>query len=115
MTSTPANICAPANLAIALRLQPTPPAGRVAELGSLIWLNSVKRTVLLLSESFHFSIRLLLPPPQVTEDGSHRLLDRVRDRNTFLRLSMLRCVSPLAPVCTVTKLSTEHGPTRRLA
>jgi hypothetical protein len=28
--------------------------GRVAELGSLIWLKTVKRTVLLLSESFHF-------------------------------------------------------------
>jgi hypothetical protein len=40
---------------------------------SMIWLKFVKRTVVLLSESFHFFFRLFL----------HRLLDRVRDRNTL--------------------------------
>jgi hypothetical protein len=65
--------CAAANPAWRRGLQSLRPVGRVAELGSLIWLKSVKRAVLLLSESFHFFFRLLL----------HRLLDRVRDRNSF--------------------------------
>ena len=47
--------CAAANPAIAFRLQAHALVGRVAELGSLIWLKSVKHTVLLVSESFHFS------------------------------------------------------------
>ena len=73
------------NPTIALRLQSLRPAGRVAERGSLIWLKSVKRTVLLLSEDFHFFFRLIFTTFWIgSETGT-----------LFLRLSMLRCVSPL--------------------
>ena len=41
------------NPAITLRLQSQKLVGRVAELGSLIWLEYVKRTVTLLSENLH--------------------------------------------------------------
>ena len=50
------------------------PAGRVAELGSLIWLNTVKRTVLLRSGKSSVFFRLFL---------TTFLLDRVGDRNSF--------------------------------
>ena len=79
--------CATANSAIALRLQSTRPVGRVAELGSLIWLKSVKRTVLLVSESFHFSFDFYFTA-FLTGSETGTL--------SFLRLSMLRYVSPLA-------------------
>ena len=55
-------------------------------LGALIWLNNVKGTVLLLSESFHCFLAALLTAFWI-ESGTGTL---------FLRLSMLRCVSPLA-------------------
>ena len=74
----------------------------VAELGSLIWLESVKRVVLLRSELFHF-FRFVVTA----------IFSEVSGRNTCLRLSMLRCVSP--PPTFIGELSTEHGPTRRLA
>ena len=45
--------CATANPAIALRLQSWPLVGRVAELGSLIWLEYVKQAVFVLSQKFH--------------------------------------------------------------
>ena len=46
--------CAAANPAGASRLQTLRPVRRVAELGSLIWLEYVKQVVALLSEIFHF-------------------------------------------------------------
>ena len=82
-----------------------PPARR-RSVPALIWLNSVKRTVHLRSERLWFFFRLVFTAFWIeSETGTL----------CFLRLSMLRYVSPLAPVCTGTKLSTEHGPTRRLA
>ena len=56
-----------------------PPAGRVAELGLLIWLNTVKRTVLLRSGKSSVFFRLFLTAFWIgSETGT-----------LFLRLSML--------------------------
>jgi hypothetical protein len=67
-------------------LQSLRPVRRVAELGSLIWLNNVKRTVRLLSESFHF-LPVCLTAAFLIQKQEH-----------FYGCSMLRYVSPLAGV-----------------
>src|SRR5262245_13374211 len=74
------------NPAGASRLPSSPPVRRVAELGSLIWLEMVKQKVALLSESFHF-IRLL----------RHRGFSD-SEAGTLYGCSMLRYVSPLVAV-----------------
>ena len=73
------------NSAIASRLQSCALVGRVAELGSLIWLDIVKQAVVVLSQKFHrfrFSLTAVF-----LSQGQERF---------FLRLSMLRYGSPLA-------------------
>ena len=50
---------------------------------ALIWFEFVKRTVLLLSEKFHFFFRLFFPLRRLLRRMGHRLLDRVRDRNAL--------------------------------
>ena len=78
--------CAAANPAIASWLQSNALVGRVAELGSLIWLNHVKRAVLLFSERFHcFQFRV-----------TAAWLRQRQERFVSCGCSMLRCVSPLA-------------------
>ena len=73
------------NPAVASLLQCTRPVGRVAELGSLIWLDYVKQAVPLLSQKFH-RFRFLL----------HRGFSESEAGTLFLRSSMLRYGSPLA-------------------
>src|SRR4029453_4193929 len=72
------------NPPIASSLQSGALVGRVAELGSLIWLNNVKRTVRLLSESLHF-LPVCLTAAFLIQKQEH-----------FYGCSMLRYVSPLA-------------------
>ena len=82
----PAQPIMASNPAMPLSLQSDALVGRVAELGSLIWLNSVKRAVLLRSEKFHLFFRLFF---------SVFLIGSETGTLCFLRLSMLRYVSPL--------------------
>jgi hypothetical protein len=51
-------------------LQSLRPVRRVAELGSLIWLEMVKQRVVLLSESFHF-IRLCVTAAFLIQKQEH--------------------------------------------
>ena len=67
-------------------MQSLPPVRRVAELLSLIWLNRVKRAVLLFSERFHFFQRRV----------AAAWLSQRQERFVSCGCSMLRCVSPLA-------------------
>jgi hypothetical protein len=75
---------------------------RVAELGSLIWLEYVKQAVVLLSEIFH------LLPVCVTA----AFLSQKQERFTAVINAEMRESTRLV-FAHQTKLSTGHGPTRR--
>jgi hypothetical protein len=76
---------AAANPAGASRWPSLRPVRRVAELGSLIWLEGVKQAVLVLPQKVH-RFRFIVSAVFLSQ----------RQERFFLRCSMLRCVSPLA-------------------
>jgi hypothetical protein len=76
--------------------------GRVAELGSLIWLEYVKQAIPLLSEDFHFF--------PVCDTAA--FLSQKQERFTAVINAEMRESTPLV-FAHQRKLSTGHGPTRR--